>query len=453
MMRFRHRVSLTAALFATVVAGTAAASPNSGEFDIGLFGGYHVFNEHNRLGSEDGDIVGTIDDGPIFGARLTYWLVDRLALEIEGGLFLTNPKNLFDDTLLGYHGRGSVVIRVTPDNLGGDLFLVAGAGIMGIGDSSDDAKSLKSDTDFLPHAGLAAQVELGTAWALRFDAKAFLSKNTDGETQIPYEGTITFVYRMGHKPHAAEPTGPKDGDGDGVPDDTDKCPTEAGPGTADGCPVKDQDGDGINDANDKCPTEAGPGTPDGCPVKDEDGDGIVGDADKCPQQAEDKDGFQDEDGCPDPDNDGDGVADANDKCNDKPETKNGFEDDDGCPDEIPEQVKKFTGAIKGINFVTGKATITKSSFSTLDQAVAVLKEYPSLRIEVAGHTDDVGNDDKNMTLSQARADSVKAYLTSKGVEEARIKAVGYGETKPVDPAKSKAARAKNRRVEFTILTE
>jgi outer membrane protein OmpA-like peptidoglycan-associated protein len=116
-------------------------------------------------------------------------------------------------------------------------------------------------------------------------------------------------------------------------------------------------------------------------------------------------------------------------------------------------VKKFTGAIKGINFVTGKATITRSSFSTLDQAVAVLKEYPSLRIEIGGHTDDVGKHEMNMTLSQARADSVKAYFVSKGIDESRIKAVGYGPDKPVDPRKTKAARAKNRRVEFTILTE
>ena len=449
MMSFGHRIGLGAALLAAA-AGTATASPNAGEIDIGLFGGYHVFGEGTLLGSDEGDTVGTIDDGPIFGLRVSWFFVDRLAIEAEAGIFLTNPRIMFDETTLGFHYKGSLLVRVTPDNLGGDLYLLAGAGAMTVGDSSDEPPSVESDTKFMPHAGLAATVDVGTNWALRFDGRGYLTKDTSDDTDFGYEGLISFVYRIGHKPHT---TAPADGDGDGITDDVDACPTEPGPGTADGCPVKDQDGDGIPDASDKCPTEAGPGTPDGCPVKDEDGDGIVGDADKCPTQAEDKDGFQDEDGCPDPDNDGDGVADASDKCNDKPETRNGFEDDDGCPDDIPEQVKKFTGAIKGINFVTGKATITKSSFSTLDQAVAVLKEFPSLKIEIGGHTDDVGSNEKNMTLSQARADSVKAYFVSKGIDEARIRGVGYGEDKAVDPAKTKAARAKNRRVEFTIITE
>ena len=65
---------------------------------------------------------------------------------------------------------------------------------------------------------------------------------------------------------------------------------------------------------------------------DKDGDGIVDRLDKCPDQAEDKDGFEDDDGCPDPDNDNDGIADALDKCPDEAEDKDGFEDDDGCPD-------------------------------------------------------------------------------------------------------------------------
>ncbi|MGE3544317.1 MAG: OmpA family protein, partial [Kofleriaceae bacterium] len=201
---------------------------------------------------------------------------------------------------------------------------------------------------------------------------------------------------------------------------------------------------------------------DGCPDADNDGDQIPDAADQCANEPEDMDGFQDEDGCPDPDNDGDGVPDAQDKCPADPETKNGFQDEDGCPDEIPEKLKKFTGTIQGINFKTGSADILANSNKVLDKAVAVLTEFKDLKVEIQGHTDDTPLKGKkfadNTALSQARAESVRAYLIKKGVEENRLTAVGYGDTKPViDPAglkggKLKTARAKNRRVEFQLVS-
>ncbi len=197
------------------------------------------------------------------------------------------------------------------------------------------------------------------------------------------------------------------------------------------------------------------------PVTDCDGDGIPDDVDKCPDEPEDKDNFQDADGCPDPDNDGDGILDTIDKCPNEPETVNGFQDEDGCPDQLPPQVKVFTGKIDGIAFATGSAKLLASSFPVLDKAAAVLAEFPALKLEIQGHTDDQkylakGDFKDNTALSQARADAVKAYLASKGVAEDRMVANGYGETVPlVDVAGLKgkaleAARAKNRRVEFAI---
>ena len=98
----------------------------------------------------------------------------------------------------------------------------------------------------------------------------------------------------------------------------------------------DRDGDGIPDSADSCPDEAedkdGYQDEDGCPELDNDGDGIPDAKDKCPNEPEDKDGYQDEDGCPEPDNDGDGIPDTLDKCPNEPEDKDGFEDEDGCPD-------------------------------------------------------------------------------------------------------------------------
>ena len=104
---------------------------------------------------------------------------------------------------------------------------------------------------------------------------------------------------------------------------------------------------------------------------DFDNDGIYGERDLCPDEEEDFDGFEDADGCPDPDNDRDGILDVDDKCPNDPETYNGFEDEDGCPDEVPEEVKQFTGVIKGIHFDFGKATIRAGSHGLLDQAAQV----------------------------------------------------------------------------------
>jgi hypothetical protein len=137
-----------------------------------------------------------------------------------------------------------------------------------------------------------------------------------------------------------------DRDGDGIPDDVDKCPDDPedfdGFEDADGCPDPDNDRDGIPDVDDKCPNLPGP-RPDGCPhgaANDRDGDGIPDDVDKCPDDPEDFDGFEDADGCPDPDNDGDGILDVDDLCPNEagpppdgcPHITTGDRDGDGIPD-------------------------------------------------------------------------------------------------------------------------
>jgi OOP family OmpA-OmpF porin len=140
-----------------------------------------------------------------------------------------------------------------------------------------------------------------------------------------------------------------------------------------------------------------------------------------------------------------------DKCPEQPETKNGFEDADGCPDELPKEVAKFSGVIKGIQFDFGKATIRRESNKLLDEAVKVLQTYPELRIQISGHTDNVGEPAKNLELSQARADSVKAYFTGKGIDAGRIETRGAGETEPVADNATDAGRQQNRRIEFKLL--
>ncbi|RME25109.1 MAG: hypothetical protein D6806_08510 [Deltaproteobacteria bacterium] len=118
-----------------------------------------------------------------------------------------------------------------------------------------------------------------------------------------------------------------DSDADGVADNIDRCPQRAGDPDNEGCPWGDRDKDGLKDNVDKCPAEAGPAENNGCPWGDKDKDGVKDNVDKCPEQPEDRDGFGDEDGCPDPDNDKDGIPDGEDAC----PNRAGVAQKKGCP--------------------------------------------------------------------------------------------------------------------------
>jgi outer membrane protein OmpA-like peptidoglycan-associated protein len=101
-----------------------------------------------------------------------------------------------------------------------------------------------------------------------------------------------------------------------------------------------------------------------------------------------------------------------------------------------------------INFDTGKATIKPDSAQTLDDAAAALKLAADLKVEIAGHTDNVGSPEANMKLSQDRAQSVMAALVARGVMAERLTAKGYGQTAPIADNRTEDGRAKNRRVEL-----
>jgi outer membrane protein OmpA-like peptidoglycan-associated protein len=267
-------------------------------------------------------------------------------------------------------------------------------------------------------------------------------------------------------PTAAGPAalqGCPDIDGDGIPDGKDTCPNEPedfdGIEDQDGCPEReDTDADGILDVEDDCPRIPGPLDNRGCPLGDRDRDEIPDREDSCPDDREDVDGFEDADGCPDPDNDGDGVPDRDDICPLEAETDNGFEDADGCPDVKLElvEVKRDIGKIEikqKVYFDTGKATIKPVSFAVLNEVAAVLEAYPTMTVMVEGHTDSTGPDSLNLRLSQARAESVRTYLTAQGIASERLTAIGFGEEKPIAPNASADGREQNRRVEFTITGE
>ncbi len=254
-----------------------------------------------------------------------------------------------------------------------------------------------------------------------------------------------------------------DYDNDGFIGLRDQCPRETedldGYLDTDGCPDPDNDGDGILDSEDACPEAGGDDVavvgPDGCPDNDTDGDGIVNERDKCPEDPEDMDRFEDSDGCPDIDNDGDGILDTTDSCPDSPETLNGLVDEDGCPEVEGQAVivtKNKIEILQQVYFDTGKATIKEESFVVLDAIVDVMRRNPEIQLlQIQGHTDDRGNDNNNMRLSQRRAAAVLDYIVENGIDAERLTSVGYGETEPIDTNDTREGRTRNRRVEFVIL--
>ena len=107
--------------------------------------------------------------------------------------------------------------------------------------------------------------------------------------------------------------------------------------------------------------------------------------------------------------------------------------------------------LKGVQFETGKATLTPDSFARLDGVVEFMTHKKSARIEISGHTDNVGNPRRNKTLSEKRAKACRDYLVSKGIAADRIKTVGYGDERPIASNDTEAGRQQNRRIEATEL--
>lgn len=267
----------------------------------------------------------------------------------------------------------------------------------------------------------------------------------------------------------------KDSDGDGVPDGRDKCihTPKGEPVTPFGCPY-DTDFDGLYDYEDSCRNEPGPRENFGCPYGDKDNDGIVDNKDHCPDVAgiskfhgcpdTDGDGIPDKEdncpkergtiayhGCPPPfiDADKDGVSDYDDLCPHTP----GLKSNRGCPEIKPEEKAVIQKAFNNLLFESGKDVIINSSFPSLDELAKVLRNNPKWKLHLEGHTDNVGDDQTNLDLSQRRAISVKNYLSHKGALANHIITEGFGETKPVATNDTEEGKAKNRRVEMTIINQ
>jgi outer membrane protein OmpA-like peptidoglycan-associated protein len=273
-----------------------------------------------------------------------------------------------------------------------------------------------------------------------------------------------------------------DTDGDGVLDGVElsrgTAPLKAdsdGDGIADGAelaartdPLKsDTDSDALADGDEAAkqtdplkPDTDGDGLEDGLEVatrteplkQDTDGDGTSDGEEDTNKNGVVDDGETDPRVAPPPDTDGDGIPDPSDNC----PTVAGPTDNRGCPKETKQLVvitKEKLEILEKVYFNTRDASVLPKSFPLLDQVAAVMRNHPELkRVRIEGHTDNLGDDEKNLTLSQRRADAVFKYLSTK-VDPSRLEAVGFGETRPAETNDTPAGREKNRRVEFHIAGE
>ena len=433
----------------------------------------------------------------LVGAALTLGLATPLMAQDEGaidlGAYLRATKaeeNVTNDLLLGYGGRLGIFLKrnvaleleLSNNETAKDAYVLVRplsarlawhfpltqkwSGIVGGGlvrqfidpANAANTKDLWSDDGWTALLGVERQ--LRGRMSLRIDGVLEQyhtpinesPTNDLDDTQLALQIGLNWRFRNGEAPAPAPapaPLPPADSDRDGVPDTADACAnTPAGTRVdARGCAVPvDSDGDGVMDNVDACAnTPAGTRVDArGCAVPvDSDGDGVMDNVDRC---ANTPAGTRvDGNGCPVPvDTDGDGVMDNVDAC---PNTARGTAvDARGCARIFEEG--KTTIVLEGVTFNTGSAVLTDAAKAVLDKMAETLNGAPDVNVEVQGHTDNTGSAAVNTRLSGARAESVRAYLVSKGVAAARLTAKGYGPTVPVADNATAAGRAQNRRVEL-----
>jgi outer membrane protein OmpA-like peptidoglycan-associated protein len=412
--------------------------------DVGVFGRATVLDKHLS------------EDMPIgLGGHFGLFLKRNVALEAnlsrsavggDAGVVMV-PFSLrlayhkgFGDNWTGILGGGMVKSWINPPGAGGMYGDEGLSGVLGVQRRLRNNMSLRVDGVVEHH----------------FSPITTASNTNVEHTHLSLQFGVTWRFNDGSAPAPAPapmpapaPAAPADSDNDGVIDANDACAsTPAGTRVdARGCAVPvDSDRDGVMDNADRCAnTPAGTRVDaNGCPVPvDSDGDGVMDNADRC---ANTPAGTRvDGNGCPVPvDSDGDGVMDNADAC---ANTARGTAvDARGCARIFEEG--RATLVLEGVTFNTGSAVLTEGAKVVLDKMAETLNGAPDVNVEVQGHTDNTGSLTVNTRLSGLRAESVRAYLVSKGVNAARLTAKGYGPTVPVADNATPAGRTQNRRVEL-----
>jgi OOP family OmpA-OmpF porin len=465
------------AFVALLAAQAATADPVGRYLYVAPAGGLTTFD-----GNFNWPAGNRLADKPYVGGRLGYQYGPLWALELAGGVTPTTVDVAGGAGVSFLHATANLVMSPWATRIGGPyLFIGGGTGRLSTNPATDPSGAATRLNQSLLEAGAGLRLWLTDGIGLRFEAREShgLQRESQGVPSVNHvmlSAGLTFA--LGAKG--------RDTDGDGVPDSRDKCPGTPIGARVDkqGCPL-DGDVDGVFDGLDKCPD-----TPKGCTVDktgcsiDSDGDGVCDGVDQCADTP--KGATVDAKGCPS-DADGDGVLDGIDQCADTPkgctvdakgcpsdadgdgvcdgvdqcaDTPAGLKVDSvGCVIELIERETELmdTGKIRlqNIQFDTGKAILKPESFQTLDVVGTLLTQWPQLKIEVGGHTDNVGGAALNRKLSFLRAESVLSYMKGKyaALDSTRFTVKGYGKDKPLVPNTSDENKAQNRRVEFTVLNQ
>ncbi len=478
-MRFRVPLAIVAA--ASILGAIGAAADPTGRYAyVTPTAGFALF---------DGDIKApnqSLKDVGFWGGRagLQWW--PWLAVEAAGDYASTRENALGGSDISYWHASGNLVLTPWRGVIGNPfLSLGFGRGRLSPKDTSVTFPRYYNTKGDLSQGNLEAALGwtawVTDRWGIRVEGRdvVWLAKEkVDRALTHTMLSSVAVTYSIGSKP--------RDTDGDGVPDRADRCPGTPKGATVDatGCP-NDSDGDGVLDGLDQCPNTPKGATIDakGCPI-DSDGDGVPDGIDQCPDTP--KGATVDAKGCTS-DSDGDGVLDGLDQC---PNTPKGAKvDDKGCPidsdhDGVPDGIDQCpdtspgvavdsvgcpigfhereqelldTGKIRlqNVQFEFGKADLKPESKPILDTVGDLLSHWPDLRIEIGGHTDSKGTAKLNQKLSQARADSVRAYLVERfpKLRPEQFTTKGYGSSKPIVSNETEALRALNRRVEFVVLNQ
>lgn len=495
-------------LFFVLVSITSLSQNESKKWAIGVNLGTKEY--YGDLGSE---FLTLINNHGAFGVNVHRYLNPSFELmgnysygliDFEGG------KGLFQNSLFDYNISAKYKFNngyILPENNTLQPFVFLGMGAT-YSESGHYRNLNESSIDLGIPGGIGLNIRFNDTWALELRSlvKYSLSDSIDNNNDSPFKTNFGDVFTY-HSVGVIYAFGKSDKDRDGVIDKEDNCPEVPGDPLAKGCP--DDDKDGVANSEDECPTIAG--TIKGCP--DSDGDLLIDKLDQCPNKPgtingcpdSDKDKIADKDddcpteygtikGCPDrdkdevadkddkcpdlygknegcPDKDGDGVYDDVDKCPEVKGTIEGCPDSDndgladhadscpneagpmdnkGCPIINKEEEEVMLKAMEGLQFRTGSAVILPTSYSILDNVVTVMKNNTKIDLSIEGHTDNVGIPTSNLSLSKKRAEAARNYLISKGVEAARIFAIGFGDSRPITTNDTPEGRQQNRRVEFVV---
>jgi len=401
----------------------------------------------------------------------------------------------------GVHLRQSAV-EVVGTRIGHDVFVQGALGFVALDDRLTIGPELWAST-VLANAFEQRHVNLEGTVGIHYliadtvlVGAGFGPGLTQGAGTPAWRGLLRVAYAPSER--EAPPPPPPDTDNDGVLDPDDLCPTVPKGSNPDparpGCPLTDTDQDGVFDPDDQCVTEPQGANPDprrrGCPRGDRDGDTVFDDEDQCidvpmgpnpdpdrrgcPDGDDDRDGVlnhvdqcrpipagpqpdPNRPGCPIPDRDCDAVPDNVDACPDEPGAPSTNPQRNGCPGRVVVEGSVLR-ILEPVFFAVDRDRILSRSEPVLNAVADALRAATYIRrVRIEGHTDDTNTDEYNLDLSQRRANNVRAWLIAHGIDEARLEARGYGESRPLQPIDGLTgraltqARAQNRRVMFIVV--